>query len=364
MRDKDNASRNRDNKEIRDYNGIFESFKKDDSQIDFFGKALGKGAYGEVREVKMKNSMKIMAAKLILKEKDEEANEIIVANDIRGNHIIKINKTISKEYDNDEYELIIMEKALLRDLGKLTEFYYHHNLLKLVYIDPFIQKIGDNFLRFYSRQIIEGLQILDNGYFVHFDIKPENLLITMNLIIKISDFGLLKKVRDGDKVKIPGGTIGYMTKEYYDKKEVSSDVARKQDVFALGSTTFYLKYGKHLLNYQRYEEEPKLNAERIVDYLHKSREYINSRQENDGEFISFLKSLTDYEAKDRPNFESIYRNKWLNKNRDELENIVAYNENDEEKIIMELQKSDFLINKEENSTEKKPKFIFKRKKKP
>ena len=365
MKDK-NPSR-KDNKENKDFNEIFEAFKQDDNQIEYFGKGLGKGAYGEVREVKMKNSMKIMAAKLIKKEKGEEVNEVKFANDIRGNNIIKINKTISKEFGKEEYELIIMEKALLRDLGKLTEFYYHHNLLKIIH-EPFIQKIGDNFLRFYSKQVIDGLELLDRGYFVHFDIKPENLLITMNLNIKISDFSLLKQVRDGDKVKIPGGTPGYMTKEYYclkekEKEKVSSDVARKQDYFALGSTLFYLKYGKHLLKYQKFEES-ELNAERIVDLLQKNIEFINGRQENKQEFIDFLKSLIEYEAKDRPNFEAIYRNQWLNRNREALETIAAANENDEEKVIMELQKSDFLINREENSTLKKPKFIFKKKKNP
>ena len=366
MKDK-NPSKIKDSKENKDYNEIFESFRQDDNQIEYFGKGLGKGSYGEVREVKMKNSMKIMAAKLIRKEKGEEVNEVKFANDIRGNNIIKINKTISKEFQKEEYELVIMEKALLRDLGKLTEFYYHHNLLKIIH-EPFIQKIGDNFLRFYSKQVIDGLELLDRGYFVHFDIKPENLLITMNLNIKISDFSLLKQVRDGDKVKIPGGTPGYMTKEYYclkekEKEKVSSDVARKQDYFALGSTLFYLKYGKHLLKYQKFEES-ELNAERIVDLLQKNIEFINGRQENKQEFIDFLKSLIEYEAKDRPNFEAIYRNQWLNRNREALETIAAANENDEEKVIMELQKSDFLINREENSTLKKPKFIFKKKKNP
>ena len=58
-----------------------------------------------------------------------------------------MNKTISREFNGEDYTLIIMEKAILRDLGKLTEFYYKHNLLKLIFEDPFYQKIGDNFLK-------------------------------------------------------------------------------------------------------------------------------------------------------------------------------------------------------------------------
>ena len=86
--------------------------------------------------MKLNNSRKIIAAKLVKKDEDNNFNEIEVAKDLRGNNIIKINKIISKEYNGENYDLIIMEKAVLRVLGKLTEYYYKHNLLKLI-IDPF-----------------------------------------------------------------------------------------------------------------------------------------------------------------------------------------------------------------------------------
>ena len=352
----------KDTNEIKNFNSVFEFFKKNDNQIEYFGKTLGKGAYGEVREVKLKNSIKMMAAKLVKKDNDNNMNELEVAQDLRGNNIIKINKTITREYNGDDYDLIIMEKAILRDLGKLTEFYYKHNLLKLIIEDPFTQKIGDNFLRFYAKQIIDGLETLDRNYFVHFDIKPENLLITINLNIKLSDFGLITKVRDNDKIKIPGGTQGYLTEEYFNKEKVTADVARKQDYFALGSTLYYLKFGEHLLKYQKFDE-PMLNAERIMELLNVKIAYIRSRQESEQEFIDFLTSLIQYNPDERPSFEQIYRNKWLNSNRDELELITASNENDEEKVIMELQKSDFLINKEKEIPKKKGNFRFTKKKK-
>ena len=352
----------KDASEIKNFNNVFDFFKKNDNQIEYFGKTLGKGAYGEVREVKLKNSMKMMAAKLVKKDNDNNMNELEVAQDLRGNNIIKINKTISREYNGEDYDLIIMEKAILRDLGKLTEFYYKHNLLKLIIEDPFVQKIGDNFLRFYAKQIIDGLETLDRNYFVHFDIKPENLLITINLNIKLSDFGLITKVRDGDKIKIPGGTQGYLTEEYFNKEKVSADVARKQDYFALGSTLYYLKFGEHLLKYQKFDEQM-LNAEKIIKLLNVKIAYIRSRQESEQEFIDFLTSLIHYNPDERPSFEQIYRNKWLNSNRDELELITASNENDEEKVIMELQKSDYLINKEKEMVKPKANFRFRKKNK-
>ena len=45
--------------------------------------------------------------------------------------------------------------------------------------------MGDNILRFFVRQIVDGLETLERSELVHFDIKPENLLITSGLNLKI-----------------------------------------------------------------------------------------------------------------------------------------------------------------------------------
>ena len=87
MKDSKDSQNSRDNK---DYNQIYEIFQKEeDNLIEYFGRSLGKGAYGEVREIKLKNSVKMMAAKLIKKKRDDDLNEIIVAQEIRGYNIIK-----------------------------------------------------------------------------------------------------------------------------------------------------------------------------------------------------------------------------------------------------------------------------------
>ena len=73
----------------------------------------------------------------------------------------------------------------------------------------------------------------------------------------------------------------------------------------------------------------------------------------------FLCKLIQYDPKDRLSFEEIQRNKWLNKNWNEILEVVETNQEDELKIIEELNKSDFLfekknyINKERKSIEEK-----------
>ena len=80
----------------------------------------------------------------------------------------------------------------------------------------------------------------------------------------------------------------------------------------------------------------------------------------DQDFIDFILALLGYTPNDRPNFEQIYRNKWLNKNLDELNQIFWGFEYDEEKLIMELQKNDYLIEKEKKVNKTPTRFRFKK----
>ena len=347
------------------YKKIFDEFqKRNDNEILGIGKILGSGNFGEVRDIKYKN--KIMAGKLIEREDNEKSEEEELSSELRGQNIIRINKIYEYEERGKHYSLIIMDKAVLRDLGKLNEFYHYHNLLKLIYEYPFEERAGDNLLKFYAKQIIKGLEIFDRNDYGHFDIKPENLLISINLVLKLSDFSLIKKL--GERVRIPGGTQGYLSPEYYLDKNVSNDVAKKQDYFGLGSSLFKIKFGKPLINFKKYEDK-KMNADRITDLLERGISFIKSQKYTDNDFCDFLISLIQYKPKDRPSFEKIIRNKWLNKDNEELEKVITTFESDEEKLIMELQKKDFLspiekkiekIEKEDES--KKVKFRFKKRK--
>ena len=84
---------------------------------------------------------------------------------------------------------------------------------------------------------------------------------------------------------------------------------------------------------------------------------MKSQKMGDKDFMDFLCSLISYRPKDRPYFEQIYRNKWLNKDLEKLNETTMNFENDEEKLIMELQKNDFLIQKEKEQYQNKDNFV-------
>ena len=342
-------------------------------------KNLGRGGFGLVKEVYFNG--KSYAAKLIKKEKDEQVDESELILEFRGPGIVKVNKIYEKKVEGETYHLILMEKAPLKSLSQFNYYLHKKNLLNLIFKSPF-ETIGDNLLRFYVKQIVKGLELLDRSNYSHFDIKPENILTFVGMNLKLTDFGLLRnpeKIKNQDNlVRIPGGTRGYLSPEFYLKdRMVNVEDAKKQDFFALGATIYQLKYGEEMLNYKEYKDKT-MTSDLIIDLIQKSIDEIKSKKLSDKDFIEFLCSLIQYRPSERPDFEQIYRNKWLNKNTEEITEILENNELDEKKLIIEMNKSDFLIekrnylnnynyeeNKKNNINKKKiknkgnrPRFIF------
>ena len=338
----------------KNYDKVFEQFKMLNKEITNFYKVLGKGAFGEVREVGING--KLYAAKLVEKEKRDNIEPDI----LRDKNIIKIVKVSEKKIFDKYYDLIIMEKAVLKDLGTLNYFLSKKNLLKLIN-NPFLEAIPDNLLRYFTLQIINGLETLERNDLVHFDIKPENLLITSGLILKISDFSLLRNLKyESEQFKIPGGTRGFLSPEFYRKDKINKDIAKKQDYFALGCTIFFLKFGDRLLKYRKYEENKK-NEIRIIELLNKNIMNLKSNLLLDNDFINFICGLIHYSPEERFCFEDIYRNKWLNKsNKDICYVKYAFCEGEEDKQMRELAKSDFLMDKKKELNKRRRKFIFNR----
>ena len=162
-----------------------------------------KGVHGLVKEVIYNGKSYI--AKLIKKEEDgiiDESNFIL---ELKSPRIVRVNNIFTKSVEGETYHLILMEKAPFRSLGEFNYYLHNKNLLNLIYKWPF-EIVGDNLLRFFAKQIVESLELLNKSNYSHFDIKPKNILIFPEMNLKLSDFNLL---RNPEKNKNDKNNLGY-----------------------------------------------------------------------------------------------------------------------------------------------------------
>jgi serine/threonine protein kinase len=92
------------------------------------------------------------------------------------------------------------------------------------------------------RQLAAGVRYLHYQNVVHGDIKPQNLLIGEDGVVKIADFGISKMVHaSSQKLADAAGTPAFMSPELCSGGSFSGQLA---DVWAMGITIFMLKFGQ------------------------------------------------------------------------------------------------------------------------
>lgn len=94
-----------------------------------------------------------------------------------------------------------------------------------------------------TKQILEGLSAFEARSLIHRDIKPDNILLTKEGQVKISDLGLARRV-EGTMFTIEGDILGtplYMAPEQI---QGSLDLDSRCDIYAVGAMLFHLIVGK------------------------------------------------------------------------------------------------------------------------
>ncbi|KAL6660582.1 hypothetical protein ACP70R_001617 [Stipagrostis hirtigluma subsp. patula] len=110
----------------------------------------------------------------------------------------------------------------------------------------------------------EGLNFLHNGHkdpIYHLNLKPANVLLDMNMVPKIADFGLLRLFdsETNPKTETTIGTTGYMPPEFIEKRQISN----KFDVFSLGVIILQIMAGP-----EGYSKSCEMSPQEYIELIH------------------------------------------------------------------------------------------------
>ncbi|KAK4477849.1 hypothetical protein RD792_017112 [Penstemon davidsonii] len=164
--------------------------------------------------------------------------------------VLNETKSNGEEFIN---EVASISKTSHVNIVNLLGFCYEKNKRALIYefmpnksLDKFICKSStdchlawDNMYKI-ALGVARGLEYLHRGCnmrVVHFDIKPQNILLDEDFCPKISDFGLAKLCQNKQSIlSLLGtrGTIGYIAPEGFSRN--FGAVSHKSDVYSYGMT--------------------------------------------------------------------------------------------------------------------------------
>ena len=149
-------------------------------------KILDQNEFSKVYDILL-NGTSSGAGKLI-KQKDnkDKKDEIYLPVTIKRKNVIRQHATFVASKGSDTYALIVIENANLSDLNRLNDYIRNKNILKST--ETSCKDLSENLLRLYMKQNINGLEIIRKYGFVHFDLKPQNFLVIYKINFSINEY--------------------------------------------------------------------------------------------------------------------------------------------------------------------------------
>lgn len=136
-----------------------------------------------------------------------------------------------------------------------------------------VRCIEDKFLALIMMQILEGLKALHLQVVVHRDVKLGNILINSKGIVKVTDFGISKRLEGQNFCDTFVGTATHMSPE----RVLGENYSFEADIWSLGLVTYELACGEYpygqipsfpvLFDNLCNKPEPRLDAEKFSPEL-------------------------------------------------------------------------------------------------
>ena len=252
-----------------------------------YGRLLGKGAFGKVNLGLHTLTGRLVAIKSINKEKIKNERQkqkikqetAIMEALSKSKNIVKIFET----YETKKHICIVMEYICAGDL--------------LTYIKK-RSKLTEPVAKFIFKQIILGIKHIHDNGIIHRDIKLDNILLDLDNNIKICDFGVSRKVNNGDILFEQCGTPAYIAPEILINKGYEGFGV---DIWSAGVVLYAMLSGNVPFRGNNLKELHDL----IINGTYKEIKGISTEAED------LLKKILEVEPKNRIKTEEILVHPWL-----------------------------------------------------
>lgn len=202
---------------------------------------IGRGAFsniykGENINTKMPVAVKEMPFDKIKKIKENIKREFTLLKTIDHPNIIKLYDVYFDESSKNIYFMID-----LYERGDLSTFLNG-------------KKIKEKYTKNYMRQIKDGLEYLYNKKILHRDLKPQNILVSKENTLVITDFGFARYFDNDVMLQTICGSPLYMAPEILLKKKYNNS----SDLWSVGVILYEMLYGS-----------VPFESRNLVDLIHK-----------------------------------------------------------------------------------------------
>ena len=247
---------------------------------------IGKGGESLVYKVKVNSCNNVFALKVIKKNRKNRINKNELSISKRVKHKNIINTLCYYADPNRQFDYMIME------LGNSNLMNFERKILKRL-------TLSETFLCFAAYQALQGLVYLHRQKIAHLDVKPQNLVITDFLDIKLIDFSVSVDYSKNKDIKLNFfGTPFFMPPEIIKSKTIKTKDMQKLDLFSLGITLYVLAFGEYPFNMTKGDSD-----DEIYQKINSGWKVENHENEFSKHFIDFLNGLLESDINKRTNLE-------------------------------------------------------------
>ena len=227
-------------------------------------KRIGKGSFSTIYKCRHNITNKIYALKEITIDKNKNKKKLSIKREfeimrkLNHNNIVKIHDVIIDTQLNNIYFIM--------------DYYENGDLSYFLNKQPLKEK----FTRKYMKQLSNGLKYLLDNNILHRDLKPQNILLSKNYDIKITDFGFATYYTKDTIINTLCGSPMYMAPEIITRNGYDY----KSDLWSVGIILYEMLHGYTPFNVQNFieliKEIKKKDIQIKVDISEDCRELIYS----------------------------------------------------------------------------------------